>query len=466
MNQDFPVIVVDDEYDFCIAVKGLLETEGFRNITICEEGKDLFPSLDNQKTAVVLLDLNMPGKSGRELLPGIKDTYPESEVIILTGVNDVDMAVSCIKEGAFDYLVKPIDKDRFLTCIRHAIDICSLRTYIERINERFLAKPINNPGAFCDIITEDKSMLSTFSYCEAVSAGNQPIFVTGETGTGKELIAKAIHTLSGRKGKFVAVNIAGLDEKMLNSALFGYVKGAFTGADKNREGLIEEAAGGTLFLDEIGDLNLEAQIKLNRLLQEYEYLPVGAVKARKSDTRIVSATHMDIDALVEKERFRKDLYFRLSTHHIHLPRLKERLSDLPLLLDFFLAEAAKEYKKRKPTYPPELINLLETYHFPGNIRELRSMVYDAVSVHKSRKLSMQIFRNHIKRRRKVIYRRKRSPESQILFPDVLPTIKNCAEYLIEEAMKRAGNNQKIAAESLGITQQALNKRFSRKARKR
>lgn len=458
MNQDFPIIIVDDEHEMCLTIGGVLKTAGFTRTIICEKSEDVFPALKENNPAVVLLDLNMPGKSGQELLPEIKSSFPESEVIILTCVDDVDTAVKCIKNGAFDYLVKTFDPEHFINCIKHAIDICSLKGCIGRINERFLEKQIEHPEVFSKIITKDSTMLNIFSYCEAIATGNQPVFITGETGVGKELIARAIHTLSGRPGKFVAVNIAGLDENMLSSSLFGHLKGAFTGADKNKSGLVEEASEGTLFLDEIGDMNIDAQIKLVRLLQEYEFLPVGAVKPRKTDARVITATHMDIDELVEKGKFRQDLYYRLSTHHIHIPTLKERLNDLSLLLDFFIDEAARECKKKKPTYPPELISLLKTYHFPGNIRELRSMIFDAVSVHKSRKLSMRTFRDKIRKCRKITYKNKIKGK-EMIFPDVLPTIKDNTELLIKEAMNRADQNQKIAAELLGITQQALNKRL-------
>jgi DNA-binding NtrC family response regulator len=458
MNHDFPIIIVDDEPEMCLTIEGVLQTEGFRRTIRCEKSEALFPVLKANNPAIVLLDLNMPGKSGQELLPEIKSSFPASEVIILTSMNDVDTAVSCIKNGAFDYLVKPLDPNSFINCVNHAIDIYSLRGSIDRINERFLEKQINHPDVFSKIITRDNTMLNIFSYCEAIASGNQPVFITGETGVGKELIAQAIHSLSGRKGKFVAVNIAGLDKNMLSSSLFGHLKGAFTGADKDKSGLIEEAAGGTLFLDEIGDMDVDAQIKLLRLLQEYEFLPVGAVKPKKTETRVLTATHMDMDQLLENGDFRPDLYYRLSTHHIHIPTLKERLNDIPLLLDFFLEEAAQEYKKKKPTYPPELISLLKTYHFPGNVRELRSMVLDAVSVHKSRKLSMKTFKARIQQCRKMPYKNKINGK-EIIFPDVLPTIKENTELLIREALDRADQNQKIAAELLGITQQALNKRL-------
>lgn len=459
MNSDYPIIIIDDEKDMLLTVAGALNAAGFSNTAMCLTGDELFASLQKDKAAVVLLDLNMPLKSGEQLLPEIVESYPESAVIVLTGVDDVDTAVRCIKNGAFDYLVKPFKPDHFVNCIKHAIEICSLRSCFDNISERFLKKNINNPEAFSEIITENKTMLNLFSYCEGIATGTEPILITGETGVGKELVAKAIHVASGRKGKFVAINIAGLDGNMFNSALFGYSKGAFTGAVKSQQGLVEEAENGTLFLDEIGDLSIESQVKLFRLIQEHEYLPLGTNNSKSTNARIITATNMDLDEEMEKEKFRKDLYFRLTTHSVHIPPLRERLDDIVSLLNLFIKEAAEGYKKKKPTYPPELISLLKTYHFPGNIRELRSMVFDAVSVHESKKLSMRTFRSKIRQRRKRVFGAK--PESTMTFPLILPTVKHCTTLLIEEAMKRADHNQKIAAESLGMTQQALNKRFTR-----
>ncbi|MDZ7767137.1 MAG: sigma 54-interacting transcriptional regulator [Melioribacteraceae bacterium] len=218
---------------------------------------------------------------------------------------------------------------------------------------------------------------------EAIAKTNLPVLITGETGTGKELIANAIHKVSGRKGELVPVNVAGVDDNLFSDTLFGHKKGAFTGAEIERKGLIERAEDGTLFLDEIGDLNIESQVKLLRLLQEGQFYPLGSDIAKLSNARIIVATNRSIKSLQSSNTFREDLYYRLRSHHINIPPLRERKKDIPYLIDFFLIRAAKELGKTKPRPPKELYTLLSNYHFPGNIRELEGIIYDAVSLHKS-----------------------------------------------------------------------------------
>jgi transcriptional regulator with PAS, ATPase and Fis domain len=309
-------------------------------------------------------------------------------------------------------------------------------------------------------------MLLIFQYIESISQTSQPVLIRGETGVGKELIARTLHSLSGLPGNFVAVNAAGLDDNVFSDTLFGHVKGAYTGANRTRSGLIEQAAGGTLFLDEIGDLNHASQVKLLRLLQEGEYFPLGRDRPRKSDARIVAATNRNLTRLLETGEFRKDLNYRLRTHRIYIPPLRERLDDIPLLVEHFLEEAARILKKNSPTPPPELFTLLKNYIFPGNIRELQSMIIDAVSRHKSGILSLQAFRSHIERSQPdQTVATNPAPDTagqspSIVFPGpVLPTIKQATELLVREAMQRANGNQSIAAGMLGISQQALSKRL-------
>jgi DNA-binding NtrC family response regulator len=299
---------------------------------------------------------------------------------------------------------------------------------------------------------------------EAIANSPRPVSITGETGVGKELVAKAVHTLSKRKGDFVPVNVAGLDDHVFADTLFGHKKGAFTDAREARSGLIERAAGGTLFLDEIGDLSTTSQVKLLRLLQEGEFFPLGSDVAKRSDARIVVATNQDLDALQSSGQFRKDLYYRLCDHQIHIPPLRGRREDLAVLVEHFLEKASKTLDKKKPTPPVELITLLSTYHFPGNIRELESMIFDAVSSHASGKLSMDSFKAHLSK--VSVTDAPDSPLEKgalISFSHQLPTLKQIEQLLIDEALKRANDNQSIAALSLGISRQALNKRLKIKA---
>lgn len=319
-----------------------------------------------------------------------------------------------------------------------------------------------NIKSFSRIITADPEMLSVFHDVESVAQSLQPVLITGETGVGKELVARCIHEVSGLKGNMVIVNVAGLDDNMFSDTLFGHAKGAFTGADQVRNGLVEQAAGGTLFLDEIGDLSPASQVKLLRLLQEGEYLPLGADEPRYTDAYILAATNEDLWGLQRAGRFRKDLNFRLRTHHIHIPPLRERPDDIPLLVDHFLEEAAQVLKKKKPRYPEELHTLLKTYSFPGNIRELRAMIFDAMSRHKSRTLSLKVFNAHIARGREdatVAEKPEADESSPFAFFREIPTIRQATQMLIAEAMKRADGNQSVAARMLGISQPALSKRL-------
>jgi DNA-binding NtrC family response regulator len=260
----------------------------------------------------------------------------------------------------------------------------------------------------------------------------------------------------------VTVNVAGLDDNLFADTLFGHHKGAFTGADRPRKGLIERAHGGTLFLDEIGDLSQASQVKLLRLLQEGEYYPIGSDEPRHTDARVVVATLADLDADQREGRFRKDLYYRLATHHVHVPPLRDRKEDLPVLLDCFLGRAAESLGKAAPTPPAELFVLLRSYHFPGNVRELEAMVHDAVTVHRGGVLSTATFRQ--KMGHEGAAPTPSAPEEAsegLRFPEPLPTLKQAEGLLIDEALRRAEGNQRIAAELLGLSRRALNNRLKR-----
>ena len=328
----------------------------------------------------------------------------------------------------------------------------------DRITEK------NRLSGFENIITADKEMLGIFQYVTSIAKTSEPVLITGETGVGKELIAKAIHQQSALKGRLVPVNTAGLDDTMFSDTLFGHLKGAYTGADKSRPGLIERAEGGTLFLDEVGDLTPASQVKLLRLLQEGEYMPLGQDSIKHANVRIITVTNQDLWYLQKMGRFRKDLNFRLRTHHIHVPPLRDRQGDLPLLVDHFFDKAASALGKRKPTPPKELVPFLLTYSFPGNIRELQAMIFDAVSRHTNKVLSLNSFKRHIYEASKHMPPTDHVAEEEppyLRFPKQLPTIKEATRLLVAEAMRRGGGNQSIAARMLGITQQALSKRLKK-----
>lgn len=467
MSTDFPskpVLLVDDEENFLFSAAVTLNADGITNIMECQDSRKVIPLLARWDFSAVLLDILMPHKSGKDLLIEITRDYPGLPVIMSTAINEVDTAVECMKCGAFDYLVKPIDDARLVSSIRRAIELSYLRTENILLKRYLLSDEIEHPEAFGEIITRNNTMRSIFQYAEAIAGTSMPVLITGETGVGKELIANAIHTLSNRSGQFVPVNVAGVDDQLFSDTLLGHQKGAFTGATTDRKGLVEQAAGGTLFLDEIGDLSIESQVKLLRLLQEGKYLPLGADVPKHTDARTIVATNHDLDELQQTGKFRKDLYYRLQTHHIHIPSLRARLEDIPLLTDHFLQKAAKALGKKLPTVPRELYTLLENYPYPGNVRELESMVFDALSRHKSGILSMDSFKEKIAHKlpgETTTRSKERAEKRDIVFTEQLPTLKEATQQLVEEALKRANGNQTIAAQILGLSRRALNNRLSR-----
>lgn len=454
-----PVLVVDDEEQALAAFSLTLRSGGINNILQCRDSREVLPLLESQEIEVMLLDLSMPYVSGEEILLRMTQTHPDIPVVIITGANEVETAVRCMKSGALDYMVKPIEKSRLVSGVRNAVQVRALQRENRLLKERILTARIDHPEAFDEIVTGNEKMRSIFQYIEAVAGSPQPVLVTGETGTGKELTARALHRLSGRPGPFLAVNLGGLDDHLFADTLFGHMRGAFTGADKARKGLVEGAASGTLFLGEIGDLNPSSQVKLLRLLQEGEYLPLGADTAKRTNVRFVVATNRDLQSAQNRGTFRKDLYYRLRIHHVHIPPLRERLDDLPLLVSLFLDEASKTLKKKRPTPPKELLTLLRGYHFPGNVRELRSLVFDAVSSHVSGQLSLERIKARVEQERSPmgipVSRIQEEDDPMLVFSGRLPTIRQASELLVAEAMKRMEGNQTMVAQFLGITRQTL-----------
>lgn len=459
-----PVLLVDDDQHVLESFSLMLNSAGVENIMQINDSRTVLQLLAETGASLIILDLFMPHISGTELLQEVRQKAPQIPVIIMTAANNIEMAVECLKNGAIDYLVKPVEKGRFLTSVKKALEVNELHNEVKALKDSLLSGALKHKEVFSSIITGCRKMFAVFQYVEAVAQSKQPLLITGETGVGKELIAQAAHNLSGRPGKFIAVNVAGLDDAMFSDTLFGHEKGAFTGAEKQRGGMIVQAEGGTLFLDEIGELNEASQVKLLRLLQEQVYYPLGSDIQKKTDCRIIAATNKDIKELSEKGGLRKDLYFRLCTHHLHIPPLRERKGDLPLLLDYFLEEAAKSMNKKRPAPPPELYTLLATYPFPGNIREMQAMIYDAVARHKSGILLMDSFKEAVKHMPSSLQSGLPLYEDDIqmhLTFTRFPTLHEIADHFILEAMKRSNGNQRIAASLLGITRQGLNKRLKK-----
>jgi DNA-binding NtrC family response regulator len=462
-----PILLVDDEAPMLEGYSFALKSVRIDNILTCQDSRQVLDLLSKNDIEAVVLDVMMPHVSGKELLSEISANFPDIPLVMLTGVDELETAVECMRSGAFDYMVKPVEKERLVGSIRRAIELRELKRENNSLRQNIFSTELKDPEAFKEIKTQSPKMESIFKYIETVAESSRPILINGDTGVGKELIARSIHGLSGRAGDMVTVNAAGLDDNMFSDTLFGHQKGAFTGADQARNGLIEQAAQGTLFLDEISDLTAASQVKLLRLLQEGEYYPLGSDRAKYSDARIIVAANRDLRALVKAGSFRKDLYYRLSGHQINIPLLSERVEDLPVLIDYFLEESASHLNKKKPTPPAELYTLLAAYHFPGNIRELKNLIYDAVSQHSGGKLSLASFRQTIAQERNDPGFAEEESELGNPFLNLkesgkdFPTLKDAENFLIQEAMKISEDNQTIAAELLGITRLTLNKRLVR-----
>jgi DNA-binding NtrC family response regulator len=452
-----PVLMVDDETQALDSFETVLLFASINNIIRCEDSRDVMPLLSRQEIEVMLLDLSMPHISGEELLSLATRDFPEVPVIIITGLNDVETAVACMKSGAFDYMVKPVEKSRLTSGVKRAIEIRELQRENRSLKAHVLFDQLEHPEAFSEIVTNSGTMRSIFQYIEAISNSPQPVLITGETGVGKELVAKVVHTLSNRKGNFVPVNVAGLDDNVFADTLFGHRKGAFTGADQVRNGLIEQASGGTLFLDEIGDLSDTSQVKLLRLLQDGEFFPLGSDIAKHSDARVVVATNQNLQALEESGKFRKDVYYRLRAHHIHIPALRERYEDLPILVAHFLEKASRALGKKKPTPSEELIALLAAYPFPGNIRELESMIFDAVTSCKSERLPLEPFRSYIRQGEPATKTEAtRQSIATSTLKEKIDSISQMTEkQMIMDALNKMNQNRTKAAELLGISRRTL-----------
>jgi len=461
---ELPVVLVDDESTVLLSSRMILASAGIKDVLSVEDSRQLMPLLAEREAAAVVLDLFMPYLSGTQLLPEITREYTDLPVIVMTATQEVETAVGCMKEGAFDYLVKPVEESRFVSSVKRALEMRALRRQVASLKHSLMSDHLEHGEAFSHIVTVSRKMRALFQYLEAIAESREPLLITGETGSGKELLAQAVHQLSGRKGEFVTVNAAGLDDNLFSDTLFGHRKGAYSGADAAREGMVARAEGGTLFLDEIGDLTTASQVKLLRLLQERQYYPLGSDVAKMSDARILCATHNDLSARMSEETFRSDLYFRLSVHQVDIPPLRERREDVPALLAYFIEQAAESLNKEPPKATAELLNLLVNYHFPGNVRELRALVFDAVARHKSGpKLSAKSFRKAVKAMQAKAGKTESGAGDA---PSVdgsgkFPTLKDAEWMHVEEALRRAGGNQGTAAALLGISRPALNRRLAK-----
>jgi len=435
-------------------------------ILTLDDSRMVLSRLAEEKIGVVVLDLTMPHLSGQALLEQITAYDPDLPTLVMTATHDLETAVQCMQAGAIDYLVKPVEKHRLVASVRRALELRALREEVGALQECRRRDTPPQREAFAEIVTQNTTMHALFRYVEAIARSPQPVLITGETGTGKELLARAVHRLAAPRGEFVAVNVAGLDDPVFADTLFGHTRGAFTGADRPREGLITRAEEGTLFLDEIGDLAAGSQVKLLRLLQEGTYYPLGADRPRQSRARLVVATNRDLVQDVPAGTFRQDLYYRLRAHHVQLPPLRARRDDLPLLVTHGLATAATALHKPVPTPPLALYQLLNTYAFPGNVRELDAMLFDAVARHQGGSLALQAFKEAMGAGRPLLAGEPWSAPAlssrSAWDAESLPTLKEAEDALVAAALRHADGNQGVAAGLLGLSRQALNNRLMRR----
>jgi len=453
------IVLIDDDPDFLEGLRRLLLVNGYRSVAAFSSSVEAIASLEKEEAAVIFLDMVMPGISGRDLLPRLIEKYPDTPVIISSAVNEIDNVVSCMKTGAYDYLVKPIDSGRLVQVLGNALRLNALNIENHRLKNYLLGTPLAQPEKFSRIITSNSRVQSIFKLIETFAATLHPILITGETGVGKELAANVIHVISGVNGPFVAFDAGGLDGHAFSETLFGQSKVARD--DETRGGLIKKAQGGTLFLDEVADLGQEAQIALLRLLQEGEYYRPGSSVVMRSNARIVAASNRDLKELIDSGRFRRDLYHRLCAHQIHIPPLRERREDILPIARHYAALEAEYLGKTKPRFSAELIESLTDFDYPGNVRELINMVRNGVALNRDGMLACEDF--------PVLPRVKKSRPGllRVAHDDLytvhavfekFPTMEEFERLVIEEAIKFCGSKVG-AAEILGITRPTLNKKL-------
>ncbi len=440
------ILIVDDEKNTRDGLAKFLKTKDYECL-VAENGKKALELLDNQLVDLMITDLRMPSLGGMDLIREAKKRYEDLQIIVLTAYGSVESAVEAVKNGANDFLEKPINLDKLDLTIKNVLSFKDLRE--ENIQ---LKHQLDKHYGLSNIIGNSSAMKKVFEIITQVAPTRATVLIQGESGTGKELVAKAIHQMSNRKNqKLVTVHCASLSETLLESELFGHEKGAFTGATEQRIGRFEQADKGTFFLDEISEISPAVQVKLLRVIQEQSFERVGGNKNLKVDIRLIAATNKDLETEVNMGNFREDLFYRLSVVTINLPPLREREEDIPLLLNFYLREFAEENNKWPMEFQPDALKLLQNYNWPGNIRELRNLIENIVVLAKTNLISVDTLPEKIVNFQK---------NMEILEPKPGINIKENEKNLIIKALKQSDGNRTKAAESLGLSRRTLYRKLT------
>ncbi len=447
------ILVVDDEPAIRESLEILLSDANYK-VALAEGGVDGLKKLESDLFDLVLLDVMMPDKNGLEVLEEIGRASPETAVIMITAYGTIENAVRAIKSGALDYVTKPWDNEKLLLDIRNGIQQRKLQ-----YENRELKRALKRQSGFANMVGKSERMLKVFDLVSQVAQSRSTVLIQGESGTGKELIAKAIHANSSRSKKaFVTVNSGSLPSDLLESTLFGHLKGAFTSAIASKKGLFEVADQGSIFFDEIGTVGVETQTKLLRVIQEREFMRLGGVDTIKVDARIIAATNVDLKGLVEQGTFREDLFYRLNVISVHLPPLRERKEDIPLLVDHFLKKFSQENDKTFSPVSPEIMRLMVQYDWPGNVRELENLIERAVVLSTSGELSQEVIAPEVR------------PASPIHKTNGVPAMDGKPLYVMLDSFERdvilqmlesVNWSQTEAAERFGLPLSTLNSKVKR-----
>ena len=436
------ILVVDDEQSMQEFLEIFLRREGYEVVTAGDVDTAV-AHLESDEIDLVLTDMQMPDKTGLDLILAARDVSPDTIMIVVTAFGTTDSAIAAMKEGAYDYLTKPFKVDELRIVIEKALEKKVLSSENQRLRQQIRSHSRNR-----NIIGHSRAMQEVYDLIAQVAETKTNVLVYGESGTGKELVARAIHEQSGRADKpFVAINCGAIPENLLESELFGHVKGAFTGAVQNKEGLFEAAAGGTLFLDEIGELSAALQVKLLRALQEKTIRRVGDTIDRKTDVRIVSATNRRLEDEVAEGRFREDVYYRLNVIQLTLPPLRDRVEDIPLLVQHFVRKFAEELDKDVEGMDPAALEVLAAYSFPGNVRELENLIERAVALAREPILGCELLPPTVEESRT-------RPQDVRITPEGVKLEQLVDDYersLLAEALTLSGGVKKKAARLLGIS---------------